>query len=86
MGQITHLEAYAEEQTEFFDLKVRVLQQTVDSLSRDLDSVLQATAKQATDHQTLLDVKNQLEAEIQDYRRLLDGMTHQGYKTILTEK
>ncbi|XP_028267945.1 uncharacterized protein LOC114439933 [Parambassis ranga] len=78
---ITHLEAYGEEQTESSDLKLRVLQQTVDSLSRDLDSVLQATAKQAADHQTLLDVKNQLEAEIQDYRRLLDGMTHQGFSS-----
>lgn len=73
------LEASGQDRTESFVLQLVVLQQRADGLCRDLDSVLQATAQQAADHQALLDVKTRLETEIQDYRRLLDGLRPQGY-------
>ncbi|XP_030590846.1 uncharacterized protein LOC115783966 [Archocentrus centrarchus] len=67
------LEASGREQTESLLQQLVVLQRTADGLSRDLDSVLQAA-----DHQSLLDIKSQLEAEIQDYKKLLDGLGHEG--------
>lgn len=56
-----------------------VLEHSADVLCADLESVLQATTRQAADHQTLLDVKIQLENEIQDYRKMLDGLDQLGY-------
>lgn len=67
------LESCGQQQMESCILQLQLLQQTADSLSRDLDSALQAAAQQAENHQELLDVKSRLENEIQDYRRLLDG-------------
>ncbi|XP_029945217.1 keratin, type I cytoskeletal 16-like [Salarias fasciatus] len=72
------LEASGRQQTENFMVQLTVLQETADHLCLDLDSVLQAAAQQAADHQALLDVKSRLEAEIQDYMRLLDSLSHQG--------
>ncbi|XP_044037424.1 serine-rich adhesin for platelets-like isoform X2 [Siniperca chuatsi] len=71
------LEASGLEQKESFVQRLVVLQQRADGLCRDLDSVLQAVAQQAGDHQALLDTKSRLETEIQDYRRLLDGLSPQ---------
>ncbi len=73
------LEASGLEQYESFVQQLVVLQQRADSLCRDLDSVLQAAAQKAEDFQALLDIKSRLETEIQDYRRLLDGLSTQGY-------
>uniref|UniRef100_A0A671WK44 Uncharacterized LOC115576412 n=1 Tax=Sparus aurata TaxID=8175 RepID=A0A671WK44_SPAAU len=69
------LEATGLDQNESFVEQLEVLQQRADSLCWDLDSVLQATAQQAADQQTLLDITTRLETEIQDYRRLLDGLS-----------
>lgn len=74
------LEASGQEQTESFIQQLVVLQQTADSLCGHLDSVLQAAAQQAVDHQSLLDVKGRLESEIQEYCRLLNGLSQQGYE------
>uniref|UniRef100_A0A3Q3LEN2 Uncharacterized LOC113140778 n=1 Tax=Mastacembelus armatus TaxID=205130 RepID=A0A3Q3LEN2_9TELE len=68
----TLLEASGLEQREVFFLQLVALQQRADGLFRDLDSVLQTAAQQSADYQTLLDVKSQLDTEIQNYRRLLD--------------
>ncbi|KAK9534462.1 hypothetical protein VZT92_006906 [Zoarces viviparus] len=76
------LEASGPEQTESFLLQLVDLQQRADGLCRDLDSVLQAAAQQAADHQVLLDVKSRLETEIQDYKRLLDGPSRQGFSSL----
>ncbi|KAL7378754.1 hypothetical protein ABVT39_018049 [Epinephelus coioides] len=76
------LEASGLEQTESVVQQLQALQQRADDLCRDLDSVLQATAQQAADYQTLLDVKNRLETEIEDYRRLLDGLSQQGLSSL----
>ncbi|XP_047427814.1 keratin, type I cytoskeletal 19-like [Mugil cephalus] len=75
---VVELDVSGQEKTETFVVQLVFLQQTVDSLCRDLDSVMQAAAQQTMDHQALLDVKSRLEAEIQGYRRLLDGLGHQG--------
>ncbi|XP_070779131.1 keratin, type I cytoskeletal 19-like [Enoplosus armatus] len=77
------LEASGLEQTESFIQQLAVLQQRADGLCGDLDSVLQAAAQQAGDHQDLLDLKSRLETEIQDYRRLLDGPNYQGYEMMM---
>lgn len=69
------LEASGLEQAESFVQQLVVLQQRAGSLCRDLNSVLQAVAQRAKDHQVLLDTKSRLETEIQDYRRLLDGLS-----------
>ncbi|GLD68364.1 uncharacterized protein AKAME5_001967700 [Lates japonicus] len=74
-----------QEPTESFVLQLEVLQQKADGLCTDLDLVLQAAAQQAEDHQALLDTKNKLETEIQDYRRLLDGLSREGYELTMTE-
>ncbi|XP_063328650.1 uncharacterized protein LOC134626614 isoform X1 [Pelmatolapia mariae] len=72
------LESSGREQKESLLQHLVVLQESADGLCRDLDSVLQAAAQQAADHQSLLDVKNQLGAEIQDYKQLLDSVDRQG--------
>lgn len=79
------LEASGQEQNESFVQQLEVLQQRADGLCRDLDSVLQAVGQQAADHQSLLDVKTRLETEIQDYRRLLDGLRSQRYEMMRME-
>ncbi|XP_071388042.1 uncharacterized protein [Centroberyx affinis] len=61
---------------EGFSLQLAGLQQRADSLGSELDSVLEATGRQATDYQTLLDIKTRLETEIQNYSRLLDGQSN----------
>ncbi|XP_031694695.1 uncharacterized protein LOC116377250 isoform X2 [Anarrhichthys ocellatus] len=76
------LEASGPEQTESFVQQLVDLQQRADGLCRDLDSVLQAAAQQAADHQVLLDIKSRLETEIQDYKRLLDGPSRQGFSSL----
>lgn len=60
-----------------------VLRERADSLCMDLDSALQDVAQQAVDHQTLLDTKTRLEAEIRDYRELLDETSLQWYDLML---
>ncbi|CAN9505086.1 unnamed protein product [Ophioblennius macclurei] len=70
------LETSGRQQNENFTVQLMVLQETADHLCLDLDSVLQAATQQAADHQVLLDVKSRLEAEIQDYMRLLDSLSH----------
>ncbi|XP_035510157.1 keratin, type I cytoskeletal 50 kDa-like [Morone saxatilis] len=77
------LEASGLEQNEYFVQQLVVLQQRADSLCGDLDSVLQAAAQQAADYESLLDIKIRLEAEIQDYMRLLDGLSPQGYEIMI---
>ena len=79
------LEASGLDQNESFVEQLEVLQQRADSLCWDLDSVLQATAQQAADQQTLLDITTRLETEIQDYRRLLDGLSPKRYEMMITE-
>ncbi|XP_071320423.1 uncharacterized protein [Trachinotus anak] len=76
------LENSGQEQAESFILQLVVLQQREDGLCRDLDSVLQAAAQQAADHHALLDIKNKLETEIQDYKRLLDGLGREGVSSL----
>lgn len=68
------LEASGTEQNKSVVQQLMVLQQRADSLYIDLESVLQAAAQQAANHQTLLDIKTRLETEIQDYRGLLHGL------------
>ncbi|CAJ1075458.1 serine-rich adhesin for platelets-like isoform X2 [Xyrichtys novacula] len=81
----TVLEASGVEQTESFVLQLDVLQQRADRLCRDLDSVLQAEAQQAADHQALMDIKIRLETEISDYRGLLDEQDEQRFSSLLTK-
>lgn len=59
------------------DQDLLVLEEGEDLLCHDLNSLLQASAQQAEDHQILLGVKYQLENEIHDYRRLLEGLEQQ---------
>lgn len=59
------------------DHELLVLEEGEDLLYHDLNSVLQASAQKAEDHYILLGVKNQLENEIHDYRRLLEGLEQQ---------
>ncbi|XP_070837627.1 keratin, type I cytoskeletal 47 kDa-like [Chaetodon trifascialis] len=83
-------------QNKCFVQQLEVLQQREDSLCRDLDSLLQTVAQQNADQQSLLDVKTRLETEIQDYRRLLDGLRSQrseeaqskisGYSALMDDK
>lgn len=79
------LESSGREQKESLLQQLVVLQESADGLCRDLDSVLQAAAQQAADQQSLLDVKNQLGAEIQDYKQLLDSVDRQGYEMMIEE-
>lgn len=67
------LESCEQQQMDSFIQQLEFLQQRADSLCSDLDSAMQAIAQQAANHQDLLDVKNQLENEIQNYRMLLEG-------------
>ncbi|XP_022607872.1 keratin, type I cytoskeletal 50 kDa-like [Seriola dumerili] len=78
------LEDSGQEQAESFVLQLVVLQQRADGLCRDLDSALQAAAQQAADHHVLLDIKNKLETEILDYKRLLDGLSREGYEDLFS--
>lgn len=73
------MEVSAREQDQCLVQEMVVLEQSADGLYADLESVLQATTRRAADHQTLLEVKTQLENEIQDYRKLLDGLDQLGY-------
>lgn len=59
------------------DEELLVLEEGEDLLNHDLNSVLLASAQQAEEYHILLDVKNQLENEIHDYRRLLEGLEQQ---------
>lgn len=79
------LQASGQEQTESFLQQLEVLRRTADGLCRELDSVLQAAAQQAADHWALLDIKNRLEAETQNCKKLLDGVDHEGYEMIIKE-
>ncbi|KAM3598173.1 uncharacterized protein V6R79_014612 [Siganus canaliculatus] len=72
-AQVVALEASGLERDQVLVQQLLVLQQAADGLSADLESLLVAAASRASDHQVLLDAKNGLEAEIQDYRRLLGG-------------
>ncbi|XP_069021657.1 uncharacterized protein [Embiotoca jacksoni] len=76
------LETSGRGQMDSFAGQLVVLHQTADGLYSDLDSVMQAVARQAADHENLLDVKSCLESEIQDYRRLLEGLSHQGVSSL----
>lgn len=71
------LEASGMELENNLDQELLALEEGEDLLCHDLNSVLQASAQQAEDHQILLGVKNQLENEIHDYRRLLEGLEQQ---------
>nr|XP_008303573.1 PREDICTED: keratin, type I cytoskeletal 17-like [Stegastes partitus] len=77
------LEVSGREQADSFVLQLEALQQKVDGLCRDLDSVLQAAAQQAADYDALLDIKSRLEAEIQDYKRLLDEINQEKYEMMM---
>lgn len=59
------------------DQDLQVLEEGEDLLNHNLNSVLQATALQAEDYHILLGVKNQLENEINDYKRLLEKLEQQ---------
>ncbi|CAK6980484.1 uncharacterized protein LOC122967796, partial [Scomber scombrus] len=67
------LESCEQQQMDSFVQQLEFLQKRADSLSSDLDSAMQVIAQQAANHQDLLDVKIQLENEIQNYRMLLEG-------------
>ncbi|KAM4531351.1 uncharacterized protein PAE49_023559 [Odontesthes bonariensis] len=69
------LETDVQEQKESSARQTDVLQRAEVSLLRELDSVLQAAAQQAADHQVLLGLRNRLLAEMQDYRRQPGGPT-----------
>lgn len=71
------LEASGMELENTLDQELLVLEEGEDLLCHDLNSVLQASVQQAEDHHILLGVKNQLENEIHDYRRLLEGLEQQ---------
>lgn len=71
------LEASGMELEDTLDQDLLVLEEGEDLLCHDLNSLLQASAQQAEDHQILLGVKYQLENEIHDYRRLLEGLEQQ---------
>lgn len=71
------LEASGMELENTLDHELLVLEEGEDLLYHDLNSVLQASAQKAEDHYILLGVKNQLENEIHDYRRLLEGLEQQ---------
>lgn len=71
------LEASGMELENTLDQELLVLEEGEDLLCHDLTSLLQASAQQAEDHHILLGVKNQLENEIHDYRRLLEGLEQQ---------
>lgn len=73
------MEVSAREQDQSLVLEMVFLEQRADVLCADLESVLQATTRQAADHQTLLDTKTRLENEIHDYRKLLNGLDQLGY-------
>lgn len=79
------LEACGLQQNDYFVEELAFLEQTVDGLCRDLDSLLQAICQQAADFDSLLDVKTRLEAEIQVYMRLLDGQSPLGYEMMIME-
>lgn len=71
------LEASGMELENTLDQELLVLEEGEDLLCHDLNSVLQASVQQAEEHHILLGVKNQLENEIHDYRRLLEGLEQQ---------
>ncbi|KAM7387609.1 hypothetical protein PAMA_009971 [Pampus argenteus] len=71
-SQNMQLECFGQQQMESSVEQLEFLQQREDGLCRDLDSALQTVTQQAANYQDLLDIKNQLENEIQNYRHLLD--------------
>lgn len=71
------LEASGMELENSLDQELLALEEGERLLCQDLNSVLQAAAQQSEDHQILLGVKYQLESEIHDYRRLLEGLEQQ---------
>ncbi|CAN9510027.1 unnamed protein product [Ophioblennius macclurei] len=56
-----------------FSLQLSQLQAQVNELESELANVKADITRQATEYQTLLDIKTRLELEIAEYRRLLDG-------------
>ncbi|XP_014843653.1 PREDICTED: keratin, type I cytoskeletal 13-like [Poecilia mexicana] len=56
-----------------YNLKLRQQQQMVDSLEAEIANMKMDIERQASEYQTLLDIKTRLEMEIAEYRRLLDG-------------
>ncbi|XP_008404710.1 keratin, type I cytoskeletal 13-like [Poecilia reticulata] len=56
-----------------YSLKLRQLQEMVDSLEAEIANMKLDIERQASEYQRLLDIKTRLEMEIAEYRRLLDG-------------
>lgn len=56
-----------------YSLQLSQLQTIVNDLENELYKIQAGIQKQAQDYQVLLDIKNRLEREIAEYRRLLDG-------------
>lgn len=56
-----------------YSLQLNQLQTLVNDLENELCKMRADIQRQAQDYQVLLDIKNRLEREIAEYRRLLDG-------------
>ncbi|XP_056264858.1 keratin, type I cytoskeletal 19-like isoform X1 [Pseudoliparis swirei] len=67
------LEGQLEETESSYGLQLNQLQGMVNGLEEELKNVRADSERQAHDYQLLLDIKNRLEMEIAEYRRLLDG-------------
>ncbi|XP_056264859.1 keratin, type I cytoskeletal 19-like isoform X2 [Pseudoliparis swirei] len=75
------LEGQLEETESSYGLQLNQLQGMVNGLEEELKNVRADSERQAHDYQLLLDIKNRLEMEIAEYRRLLDGEEgHKGYR------
>ncbi|TRY90709.1 hypothetical protein DNTS_002903 [Danionella cerebrum] len=79
------LDGESEETDARFGNQLSGLQATVSSLEDKLVQFHANIAKNKDEYETLLDVKNRLELEIAEYRRLLDGNERGPHKVVTTK-